>query len=103
MQRQPTPHADDIGARLGEPSSLVEPIRTTGVPKYRIAGSITCEFAVLVISIALSILASLCEASMWRVRAFAPPRFPNTFFNGRGTHPACPSRIFQNQSLAPPC
>ena len=33
MQRQPTHHADDIGARLNEPSSLVDPIRTTGVPK----------------------------------------------------------------------
>ena len=33
MQRQPTHHADDIGARLKEPSSLVDPIRTTGVPK----------------------------------------------------------------------
>ena len=33
MQRQPTHHADDIGARLNELSSLVEPIRTTGVPK----------------------------------------------------------------------
>ena len=33
MQRQPTHHADDIGARLYEPSSLFEPIRTTGVPK----------------------------------------------------------------------
>jgi hypothetical protein len=33
MHRHPTHHADDIGARLNEPSSLVEPIRTTGVPK----------------------------------------------------------------------
>jgi hypothetical protein len=33
MQRQPTHQADDIGARLKEPSSLVEPIRTTGVPR----------------------------------------------------------------------
>jgi hypothetical protein len=33
MQRHPTHHADDIGARLNEPSSLDEPIRTTGVPK----------------------------------------------------------------------
>ena len=33
MQRHPIHHADDIGARLNEPSSLVEPIRTTGVPK----------------------------------------------------------------------
>jgi hypothetical protein len=62
MQRQPTHHADDIGARLGEPSSLLEPIRTTGVPKYRIAGSITCELAVSVISTVLSMSAFLCEA-----------------------------------------
>jgi len=63
MQRHPTHHADDIGARLDEPSSLVEPIRTTGVPKYRIAGSIVREAAVSVMSIVLSMLASLCEAS----------------------------------------
>jgi len=33
MQRQPSQKIEDIGARLGEPSSLSEPIRTTGVPK----------------------------------------------------------------------
>jgi hypothetical protein len=63
MQRHPTHHADDIGARLDEPSSLVEPIRTTGVPKYRIAGSIVRDAAIPVMSIVLSMLASLCEAS----------------------------------------
>jgi hypothetical protein len=40
MQRHPTHQADDIGARFWEPSSLVDPIRTTGVPKYKMAGSI---------------------------------------------------------------
>jgi hypothetical protein len=29
---------DDIGARFGEPSSLIELTRTTGVPRYKIAG-----------------------------------------------------------------
>jgi hypothetical protein len=33
MHRQPSQKADDIGARLGLPSSLVVPISTTGVPK----------------------------------------------------------------------
>ena len=37
--RQPSQNADDIGARLAEPSSLVLEIRTTGVPKYRMPGS----------------------------------------------------------------
>jgi hypothetical protein len=59
MQRQPTHQADDIGARLGEPSSLLDPIRTTGVPKYRIAGSITCEFAGSVMSMVRNMLASI--------------------------------------------
>jgi hypothetical protein len=64
MQRQPTHHADDIGARLAEPSSLLEPIRTTGVPKYRIAGSMTREPAMVVMSTVLDMLASsLREAS----------------------------------------
>jgi hypothetical protein len=39
MHRQPSQNADDIGARLGEPSSFVELTRTTGVPRYRMAGS----------------------------------------------------------------
>ena len=33
MQRQPSQKADDIGARLLVPSSLIVLIRTTGVPK----------------------------------------------------------------------
>jgi hypothetical protein len=32
-QRQPSQNADDIGARLNEPSSLTVLIKTTGVPK----------------------------------------------------------------------
>lgn len=38
-QRQPRKNADDMGARLNEPSSLTVLIRTTGVPKYRMPGS----------------------------------------------------------------
>jgi hypothetical protein len=34
-------HADDMGARLGVPSSLGVLMRTTGVPKYIILGSMT--------------------------------------------------------------
>jgi hypothetical protein len=41
MQLRPTHHADDMGARFAEPSSLVELTSTTGVPKYRMAGSMT--------------------------------------------------------------
>src|SRR3954466_5305902 len=41
MQLRPSHHADDMGARLGVPSGLTELTRTTGVPKYRIAGSRT--------------------------------------------------------------
>ena len=34
-------HAEDIGARLGVPSSLSVLMSTTGVPKYMILGSMT--------------------------------------------------------------
>ncbi|GAA1026609.1 hypothetical protein GCM10009565_45090 [Amycolatopsis albidoflavus] len=40
IARQPSQNADDIGARLAEPSSLDVEMSTTGVPKYRIPGSI---------------------------------------------------------------
>jgi hypothetical protein len=33
MQRQPSQNADDMGARLAEPSSFALLISTTGVPK----------------------------------------------------------------------
>jgi hypothetical protein len=33
MQLQPSHHADDIGARFGEPSGFKVLINTTGVPK----------------------------------------------------------------------
>lgn len=33
MQLHPSHHAEDIGARLGDPSALVELITATGVPK----------------------------------------------------------------------
>jgi hypothetical protein len=33
MQRQPSQKADDIGARLYDPSALVVLISTTGVPR----------------------------------------------------------------------
>jgi hypothetical protein len=39
MQLRPSHHALDIGARFGDPSGFVELTSTTGVPKYRIAGS----------------------------------------------------------------
>jgi hypothetical protein len=43
MQRHPSQNAEDIGARLGVPSSLSVLISTTGVPKYKMAGSMrTC-------------------------------------------------------------
>src|ERR1700736_5735170 len=40
MQLRPSHQALEIGARFGEPSSFIELTRTTGVPKYRMAGSI---------------------------------------------------------------
>jgi hypothetical protein len=40
MHWRPSHHAEDIGARLAEPSSFKVLISTTGVPKYKIAGSI---------------------------------------------------------------
>ena len=40
MQLHPSHHADDMGAMLGEPSWFSELMRATGVPKYRIVGSI---------------------------------------------------------------
>ena len=39
MQFCPSHQAEDIGATFGLPSSLSELTRTTGVPKYRMAGS----------------------------------------------------------------
>jgi len=43
MQRHPSHHADDIGARSQEPSGFTVLMRTTAVPKYRIAGLlVTC-------------------------------------------------------------
>src|SRR5687768_37151 len=41
MQLRPSHQADDMGARLGVSSGFMELTRTTGVPKYRIAGSTT--------------------------------------------------------------
>jgi len=38
MHRHPSQNTEDIGARFAEPSSLVVLIKTTGVPKYKIAG-----------------------------------------------------------------
>lgn len=40
MQRWPSHQADDIGARFALPSSFSVLTRTTGVPKYRIGGSV---------------------------------------------------------------
>jgi hypothetical protein len=39
MQRHPSQNAEDMGAKLNEPSSFSELIKTTGVPKYKIGGS----------------------------------------------------------------
>jgi hypothetical protein len=39
MQLHPSHQAEDIGARLGVPSSLRLEMRATGVPKYKIVGS----------------------------------------------------------------
>jgi hypothetical protein len=36
----PSHHADDIGARFADPSAFLVLISTTGVPRYRIDGSI---------------------------------------------------------------
>jgi hypothetical protein len=47
MQRQPSQNIDDMGATLKLPSSLQVLISTTGVPKYRISGSLcTCIFLI---------------------------------------------------------
>jgi len=40
MQLHPSHQADDMGAMLGEPSSFKVEINATGVPKYKIVGSI---------------------------------------------------------------
>jgi hypothetical protein len=39
MQLHPSHHADDIGAIFGVPSSFKVEINATGVPKYRMVGS----------------------------------------------------------------
>ncbi len=39
--RHPSQNVDDIGAKFGKPSSFSVLMSTTGVPKYRIAGSAT--------------------------------------------------------------
>jgi hypothetical protein len=40
MQRHPSQKIEEMGATLNEPSSLQVVIRTTGVPKYNISGSL---------------------------------------------------------------
>jgi hypothetical protein len=40
IQRQPSQNMDDMGATLKLPSSLQLQISTTGVPKYKISGSL---------------------------------------------------------------
>jgi hypothetical protein len=46
MHRQPSHHAEDIGARLVDPSSFAVLIKTTGVPKYKIGDSlVTCTLS----------------------------------------------------------
>jgi hypothetical protein len=39
MQLQPSHQTDDMGAMFAVPSSFKVEIRATGVPKYRIVGS----------------------------------------------------------------
>jgi hypothetical protein len=39
MQLHPSHHADDMGAMFGEPSSFIVEISATGVPKYKMVGS----------------------------------------------------------------
>ena len=39
MQVQPSHQAEDMGARLGEPSWLRVDMSATGVPKYKMVGS----------------------------------------------------------------
>jgi hypothetical protein len=39
-QRQPSQNTEEMGAMLYVPSSLQVLIRTTGVPKYKISGSL---------------------------------------------------------------
>ena len=40
IARQPSQNTDEIGARLQDPSEFRVLLRITGVPRYRIAGSI---------------------------------------------------------------
>ena len=40
MQVHPNHHADDIGAMFADPSGFKVLIKATGVPKYKIEGSI---------------------------------------------------------------
>src|SRR5688572_32553834 len=71
MQLRPSHHAEDIGARFGEPSSFRELTSTTGVPKYRMAGSM------------VECMSRLVVVSRWlasRHSGYHPtrrPRFPN--------------------------
>jgi hypothetical protein len=46
MHRCPSHQADDIGARFEVPSSFSLLINTTGVPKYRMFGSVTVCMAI---------------------------------------------------------
>jgi hypothetical protein len=41
IQLQPNHQIEDIGAKLAVPSGLIVEISTTGVPKYKIAGSMS--------------------------------------------------------------
>lgn len=45
MQVQPSHHADDMGAMFALPSAFEVLMRATGVPKYRMVGSmVRCRF-----------------------------------------------------------
>src|SRR4051794_21731037 len=50
MALQPSQNADDIGARFGDPSSFSVEIRTTGVPKYKMPGSMRACVGIVVVT-----------------------------------------------------
>jgi hypothetical protein len=55
MALQPSQNADDIGARFADPSSFSVEIKTTGVPKYKMPGSMrACAGIVVVTTLTLA-------------------------------------------------
>jgi hypothetical protein len=67
IARQPSQNTDEIGARLQDPSEFRVLLRITGVPRYRIAGSMSYGWVSWVVQfqLCLSVAALAAVACPW--------------------------------------